>query len=489
MSILPLQTKSDFIENVVILSFGLNPPLSPEERNSWIRKRLTRFQNLSQEEIDDLILLSNTIPTLEKAEEKFREALNQQDLNVRMAAETEATKRKELEETEATKRKVLEETEATKRKVLEETEATKRKVLQMREVEIRETNETKRQKMKYDQPSSSVRYDSTFNYYTNLWSGNGSFITPFEAIFSCLELPEYTGIVFLMPWVAATCAKEEDYQTHFNTFLTSFGTSTIDKEKLVIHNSISSLHYRDTHSSPDGLLGLKKPDTTIYLSNPNGADPGPSPLKLCFLIELQLKSYDSDHAIAIIQRSELAMKRVPNRTHLFTLWLTQHNLAVHKVERGSDGFIHSFSTTVSFSDTLGVTILHFFLNQATPTFFGVPVFSQEIENYLQTNDLFAFDFLGSGTYSNVFKISNLDHTINYALKVYKNRDEKHLHLRNQEVKILNLLSEFVVNRCQPGITGITGVPSIVREADNWILLNKVFSSLTFTANILSFHIF
>ena len=138
MSILPLQTKSDFIGNVVILSFGHNPPLSPEERNSWIRERtLTRFPNLSQEEIDDLILLSNTIPTLEKAEEKFREAkaelkeaaardLLQQKLNVRMAAETEATKRK---------------------------------VLQMREVEIRETNETKRQKMKYDQPSSSVRYD------------------------------------------------------------------------------------------------------------------------------------------------------------------------------------------------------------------------------------------------------------------------------------------------------------------------------------------
>jgi hypothetical protein len=112
------------------------------------------------------------------------------------------------------------------------------------------------------------------------------------------------------------------------------------------------------------------------------------------LIELQLKGFDTLHANAIVQRSELAMKRAPHRSHLFTLWLTQDNLAVHKVERGSYGFNHSFSTTTTMNAPLGVKILHFFLDHATPAFFGVPVFSQEIEKYLQENNLFAFEFLG-----------------------------------------------------------------------------------------------
>jgi hypothetical protein len=83
MSFLPLQTKIDFIENVVILSFGLRPPLTvtdtsnDEYTNSriyWIRTRTqTKFPLLTPDEVEDLMLLSNTIHTLEeaKAERQF----------------------------------------------------------------------------------------------------------------------------------------------------------------------------------------------------------------------------------------------------------------------------------------------------------------------------------------------------------------------------------------------------------------------------------
>jgi hypothetical protein len=80
MSILPLQTKIDFIENVVILSFGRPPPLTvidtsndeyTSSRIDWIRTRTqTKFPLLT---VEDLMLLSNTIHTLEeaKAERQF----------------------------------------------------------------------------------------------------------------------------------------------------------------------------------------------------------------------------------------------------------------------------------------------------------------------------------------------------------------------------------------------------------------------------------
>jgi hypothetical protein len=78
MSIFPsLQTKLEFLENVVILSFG-NPP--PETRNEWIRTRTqTVFPTLSEAVVDELMLLSNTIHTLEKAEERLREAREERD--------------------------------------------------------------------------------------------------------------------------------------------------------------------------------------------------------------------------------------------------------------------------------------------------------------------------------------------------------------------------------------------------------------------------
>jgi hypothetical protein len=75
MSIFPsLQTKIDFIENVVILSVGDPAPFTftsnddyKSSRNAWIRTRTqTKFPHLTQDELDDLMLLSNTIHTLLK---------------------------------------------------------------------------------------------------------------------------------------------------------------------------------------------------------------------------------------------------------------------------------------------------------------------------------------------------------------------------------------------------------------------------------------
>jgi hypothetical protein len=76
MSIVPsLQTKLEFLENVVILSFGDPPPFTSETRNEWIRTRTQAFfPTLSEAVVDELMLLSNTIHTLEKAEERLREA-------------------------------------------------------------------------------------------------------------------------------------------------------------------------------------------------------------------------------------------------------------------------------------------------------------------------------------------------------------------------------------------------------------------------------
>jgi hypothetical protein len=80
MSIFPsLETKLEFLENVVILSFG-DPP--PGTRNDWIRTEIeTVFPNLSPAQKDRLMLLSNTINTLGEAREerdKERQFLLQQ---------------------------------------------------------------------------------------------------------------------------------------------------------------------------------------------------------------------------------------------------------------------------------------------------------------------------------------------------------------------------------------------------------------------------
>jgi hypothetical protein len=83
MSIFPsLQTKIDFIDNVVILSFGVPAPFTftsnddyKSSRNDWIRAEMNAdFPHLTQDEREDLMLLSNTIHTLAKAKEKLAEA-------------------------------------------------------------------------------------------------------------------------------------------------------------------------------------------------------------------------------------------------------------------------------------------------------------------------------------------------------------------------------------------------------------------------------
>jgi hypothetical protein len=75
MSILPLQTKIDFIENVVILSFDVPSPFTltsnddyTSSRIAWIRTQIDSiFPNHSDAEKNQLMFLSNTIPTLEDA--------------------------------------------------------------------------------------------------------------------------------------------------------------------------------------------------------------------------------------------------------------------------------------------------------------------------------------------------------------------------------------------------------------------------------------
>ena len=79
---LPVQTRIDFIENLVILSFGDPPPfVNPSNddykmpRIGWIRTEMNSvFPNHSDPEKERLMLLCNTIPTMEKAEEKLAEA-------------------------------------------------------------------------------------------------------------------------------------------------------------------------------------------------------------------------------------------------------------------------------------------------------------------------------------------------------------------------------------------------------------------------------
>jgi hypothetical protein len=85
MSILPLQTEIDFIKNVVILSFGRPPPFpvlpgtSIKEytilRIAWIRTHTDSvFPNHSGAEKNQLLLLSNTIPTLKEAKAQLAAA-------------------------------------------------------------------------------------------------------------------------------------------------------------------------------------------------------------------------------------------------------------------------------------------------------------------------------------------------------------------------------------------------------------------------------
>jgi hypothetical protein len=82
MSIIPLQTKIDFIENVVILSFGAPSPFTltsnddyTSSRIAWIRTQIDSvFPNHSDAEKNQLMFLSNTIPTMEKAERALEKA-------------------------------------------------------------------------------------------------------------------------------------------------------------------------------------------------------------------------------------------------------------------------------------------------------------------------------------------------------------------------------------------------------------------------------
>jgi hypothetical protein len=78
---IPLQTKLQFLENVVILSFGNPPPFTSETRNEWIRTRTqTFFPTLSEAVVDELMLLSNTINTLREAREERQFLLQEGDL-------------------------------------------------------------------------------------------------------------------------------------------------------------------------------------------------------------------------------------------------------------------------------------------------------------------------------------------------------------------------------------------------------------------------
>jgi hypothetical protein len=84
MPILPLQTKIDFIKNVVIFSFGDPAPFtvtdtsndeSKRSRIAWIRTHTDSvFPNLSEAEKYQLMLLSNTIHTLEEAKAQLAKA-------------------------------------------------------------------------------------------------------------------------------------------------------------------------------------------------------------------------------------------------------------------------------------------------------------------------------------------------------------------------------------------------------------------------------
>jgi hypothetical protein len=82
MSIFPsLQTKLEFLENVVILSFGDPSPFTSGIRNEWIRTRTqTFFPTLSEAVVDELMLLSNTINTLGEGNERIQFLLQQGDL-------------------------------------------------------------------------------------------------------------------------------------------------------------------------------------------------------------------------------------------------------------------------------------------------------------------------------------------------------------------------------------------------------------------------
>jgi hypothetical protein len=90
MSFISLQTKIDFIENVVIYSFGdpapfpVIPGTSNDEikilRIDWIRTSIdSAFPNLSGAEKSQLIWLSNTIHTLEEAKAERQFLLQQGD--------------------------------------------------------------------------------------------------------------------------------------------------------------------------------------------------------------------------------------------------------------------------------------------------------------------------------------------------------------------------------------------------------------------------
>lgn len=75
-----LEIKIKFLDEVVILSFArrLNHP-DEAARNDWIETRThTLFPNLSQEEFTELMLLSDTITTLDRAIHERDQLLQQQ---------------------------------------------------------------------------------------------------------------------------------------------------------------------------------------------------------------------------------------------------------------------------------------------------------------------------------------------------------------------------------------------------------------------------
>lgn len=69
--LISLEIKINFLDVIIIPSFGLRYPLENEEiRQNWMRNRVqTKFSNIfNLDDLEELFILFNTINTLEKAE-------------------------------------------------------------------------------------------------------------------------------------------------------------------------------------------------------------------------------------------------------------------------------------------------------------------------------------------------------------------------------------------------------------------------------------
>jgi hypothetical protein len=365
-----------------------------------------------------------------------------------------------IAEKEETKRIQIREVEETKRIEIREVEETKRilGLAQIHEVE------TKRQatKRKYPHESKSS-FGDLEHYVRNFWEGKKSMITPFQTLFS-ISLPQSPQALQL-PWIGRVFTAESEYQSEFFSYLEGFGVA-FDQAGRLFYNSEAKLFYRDTHSIADHLIGDYKPDVTVYRSHPDtDYDPGPNPSQLCYFVELQLGSFDFKHADNNIKRSECLLKRAPSRSHVFSLWLTQTEIVVHKaIRQDSSSFSHLYSPSVALNSPTGHNILHFFLTHAGLNFFGEEILlSLEIIDHLRNNDLSITDFLGSGTFSNVLQVTGVNPHRVFALKIYHS-GEVCLYLHDKEVEIMNSLD------------AIEAVPSVCASGSNWILMDKVSDS-------------